>query len=105
MNCVRKLLKQHETVWFRIDGAEQTEFYKDLTDLGAVFLNGAPVTRDAIGCRMGVHRNGTVGYVSNLVWYMTFSSPTAPVKVDYGKLRAGEPFLITEPDIRPLGTV
>ena len=85
MQNIVELLNQHEEVWFWIEEKYQDHFFEELIDMNAIFLNGTPVTREKIKHCMAVHNDKTVGYVSNLVWYKTFSSPTAPIKVDYGK--------------------
>lgn len=53
---------------------------------------------------MGVGRDGTTGYISNMVWYHSFfSSAEMYTRVDYGKYRSGaEGYLITVPNIHPV---
>lgn len=103
MRSILDLFHQQEEVWFWIEEKYQDRFFDELMNMNAIFLNGDPVTRETIRHCMGVHNDKTVGYVSNLVWYKTFSSPTAPVKVDYGKyIEAKDDYVFSKSNIQPL---
>lgn len=103
MPGIDKLLEQHGDVWFWVDKNYRTRFYSELSGMEARFANGEAVTPEGIGHCMGVHRNKSVGYVSNMVWYNTFFSPAAPVKVDYRKYTEGrEDYMLAEPNLRPV---
>lgn len=104
MRNIQELLLKHENVWFYISEAYHERFYNELVANNARFMNGAEITPESIGHIVGVHADWTVGCVSNLVWYNTFFSPTAPLKVDYEKYAKGnEDYVIIKPNIIPLG--
>ena len=103
MRNITDLLDQYTEVWFWIREEYHDHFYKELMNMNAVFLNGDHVTRDSIRHCMGVHKDKTVGYVSNLVWYNTFSSSTAPIKVDYGRyIEDNDDFILLKSNIQPI---
>lgn len=100
---ISKLLSQYKEVWFWIDEEYQDRFFNDLIDMKVIFISGDPVTRDAIRHCMGVDNAGTVGYVSNLIWYNTFSNGNPPVKINYGKYISGEDdYIFSKPNIMPI---
>lgn len=101
---IADLLQEHGRVWFYITDACIDDFYSELYEFGGHFQNGDAVTRDNIGNIMGVHSDGTVGHISNMIWYNTFSVKDAPIKVDYAKYRSGvDGYVFTEPNIVPMG--
>lgn len=104
MNNISDLLQAHGRVWFYISDEYKETFYSELCALGAHFQNGNTVTEDLIGNIMAVHADGTVGYVSYMIWYNTFSVHDAPVKVDYAKYRTGQSdYVLSVPNVVPLG--
>ena len=104
MRSIEMLLKQHEDVWFYVTDEWKQDFYKELMSLEARFISGDIIALESISTLMGIGRNRTVGYISNLVWYKSFfSSSSTPIKVDYGKYHSGdEEYLITNPNITPV---
>lgn len=104
MRSIEMLLKEYEDVRFYVTDEWKQDFYEQLMSLGAGFNSGNDITLESINTLMGVNRNRTVGYISNLVWYKSFFSqaPTI-IKVDYGKYRSGDDeYLITKPNITPV---
>ena len=104
MRSIEMLLKQHEDVWFYVTDEWKQDFYKELMSLEARFISGDIIALESISTLMGIGRNRTVGYISNLVWYNSFfSSSSTPIKVDYGKYHSGDDdYLITKPNITPV---
>lgn len=104
MRKMKDLFTENERVWFYITSEWQQDFYEELISLKARFMNGEQIQEGSIGSMMGVGRDGTTGYISNLVWYYSFfSSGDVFVKVDYGKYRSGAgDFLIMIPNVRPV---
>lgn len=104
MRKMKDLFTENERVWFYITPEWQQEFYEELISLKARFMNGEQIQADSIGTMMEVGRDGTTGYISNMVWYYSFfSSADMYIKVDYGKYRSGaDGYLITVPNIHPV---
>ena len=104
MRKIQDLLVNYENVWFYISEASHEKFYNELLANDARFMNGSKITPESIGHIVGVHADWTVGCVSNLVWYNTFSATSAPLKVDYEKYAKGnKDYVIIKPNIIPLG--
>ncbi len=104
MRNISDLLREHGRVWFYITDAYKEAFCSELCAYGAHFRNGDAVTADAIGNLMGVSADGTVGHISYMIWYSTFSVQDAPIKVDYAAYRSERSdYVLTEPNIVPLG--
>lgn len=101
MRKMKNLFTENERVWFYITSEWQQDFYEELISLKARFMNGEQIHADSFGIMMGVGRDGTTGYISNLVWYYSFfSSADMYTRVDYGKYRSGaDDYLITVPNI------
>ena len=103
MRKIIELLQQYEEVWFWIDKEYQDQFFKELIDLNVIFTNGAPVARGAIRHCMGVDNKKTVGYLSNMVWFNSFSHGNPPLKVNYGKYINGEDdYVFLKSNIQPI---
>lgn len=100
---ITSLINDNTEVWFYIEDEYMQLFFNELCEIGARFLNGEEITKDSIKTMMGVSRDKTVGYVSNLVWYNTFFTENPAIKVFYGKYKEGsEDYIIKEPNIVPL---
>ena len=72
-------------MWFYIPDEWKECFYNEITQVGAKFMDGSEITKESIGTLMGIGKDKTVGYISNLVWYNTFFTDNAAVKVYYDK--------------------
>lgn len=104
MRSIENLLKEQEHIWFYVTEEWQQKFYNELVSLKMRFMSGEKITRKSISVIMGISNDGTVGYVSHLVWYNSFFSPSCtPTKVDYGKYHSGtDDYLIRKPNITPV---
>ena len=89
MRKIDELFLEHERIWFYVGEEWKEAFFEEILSRNARFQNGTLLKREDIGCFMGVGRDGTVGYVSYFVWYSSFGSPYARVKIDYRKYRLG----------------
>ena len=97
MRRISELLEANGRIWFFIDDSYKDRFYDELIQMGARFANGEPVERGAISRFMGVGADKSVGHVSAMVWFRSFSHPGIPVKVDYENYTRGEEeYIITE---------
>ena len=100
---IESLFEDNDRVWFYIPDEWKECFYNEITQVGAKFMDGSDITKDSIGTLMGIGKDKSVGYISNLVWYNTFFTDNAAVKVYYDKFKdASDDYLITEPNIKPL---
>jgi len=104
MRSIENLLKEQGHVWFYVTEEWHQEFYDELVSLEMRFMSGENITPKSISVLMGISNDGTVGYVSHLVWYNSFFSPSAtPTKVDYGKYHCGaDDYFIIKPNITPI---
>ena len=103
MKKILDLLKKYDEVWFWINEDVQEQFYAELNQIGAMFLNGKPILLEDIRHCMGISKDFSVGYISNLVWSKTFSSGTTAIKVNYKKYVSGEEdYIYTKPNTYPI---
>lgn len=104
MNSIDMLLKEQEHVRFYVTDEWKQDFYEELMSLGARFISGNNITLESISTLMEVGRDGTVGHISNMIWYNSFlSAKFTTIKIDYGKYRSGDiEYQITQPNIIPL---
>ena len=91
MQRVEELLGKYERVWFYVSEEWRETFYEELLKINARFRDGSCITHESIREFMGVGSDGTVGYVSYMIWYSSFENPSrGRIKVDYGKFRSSE---------------
>lgn len=104
MTRIEELLKNRSHIWFWVEEEEREAFCRELSTAGFCFMNGTPLSPSHLRPGgVGVSRNKTVGHVSNLIWYKSFSSPHPPLKIRYSRFARGEEdFLITAPNIQPI---
>lgn len=100
MRTIENLLRENERVWFflRNDEAE-TAFAKELTELGACYLNGSKITAQSCSPIMSVHKDLRVAHLMIMIWNASFKESfnqhCAPelanvLRVDYEKYVNGE---------------
>ena len=100
MRTIKHLLQENERVWFflRSDDAEKA-FAKELTELGARYLNGNKITAQSCSPIMSVHKDLKVAHLMIMIWNASFrksfNQHCAPelanvLKVDYEKYIHGE---------------
>lgn len=98
---MKKLLKQYSRVWFYIPEECRAAFAEELRSMHIPMMDGRELRTGDVGLLMGV--SDRAGYLSNLVWYCSFEKSDSPIKVHYGRYRAGEEdCVIKKPNILPV---
>ena len=100
MRTIRSLLQENERVWFFLRTTEaERAFVKEVTELGARYLNGNEITELNCSPIMSVHKDLKVAHLMIMIWNasfrQSFSNHCAPelasvLKVDYEKFVNGE---------------
>lgn len=113
MRTIRSLLQENERVWFFLRTTEaERAFVKELTELGARYLNGNKITEQNCSPIMSVHKDLKVAHLMIMIWNASFkksfsqhcATELANVpKVDYEKYIKGEDtYICTESEFLPV---
>ena len=103
MKNMEALFESNEKVWLYFPTEESKDaFWECASGRQLRFLNGAPVTREGIGSRMSLTKEGKMAHISIMSWNYGFSDlPEESLsenqrifvrypKVDFGKFVAGD---------------
>ena len=94
MKTIQTLLDTGHRVWFYLRDKETEKlFVKELTAMGATYLNGDLITEENCSPIMAVHADQKVAHVAIFIWNASFQGAQLsdkPIKVDYAKYIAGD---------------
>lgn len=92
MRTLKSLIENNETVWFYCATPNlQEHFLKQAEDEGFRALNGQKPTELFNQYFYGINDDMTMGYLSNMIWCLTFRTGNDPhFRVDYEKYIAEE---------------
>ena len=92
MRTLTSLLKEQEAVWIYCESEDlQKNFLQKAEEEGFLARNGSKPTELSLQKFYGINSGMTMGYISNLIWFMSFQcKDTRNQKIDYGKFSSGE---------------
>lgn len=92
MRLIKDLIEDNDVVWFYCRTKELAKrFLKQCEDEGFFTLNSQKPTILFLHCFYGVFDNFTMGYLSSMIWYLTFQHENDEhVRIDYEKFTADE---------------
>ena len=86
MRLLKDLIQSNSTVWIYCESeALQKHFLKQAEREGFLALNGQKPTELFHHQLYGISDDMTVGYLSAMIWSLTFRDGDSHVRVDYGK--------------------
>ncbi len=92
MRTLQTLTRNNPKVWIYCkDEQTQERFLSQAQEEGFKALDGRDPTDLSHHLFYGLNEDNTIGYVSNLIWSLSFNSPTAASPhIDYDKYISGE---------------
>ena len=92
MRTLTSLLKEQEAVWIYCESDDlQKKFLQQAEKEGFIARNGSRPTELALQRFYGINSGMTMGYISNLIWFMSAKcEDSGNRKIDYGKFSSGE---------------
>ena len=92
MRTLTSLLKEQEAVWIYCESEDlQKKFLQKAEEEGFLARNGSKPTELSLQKFYGINSGMTMGYISNLIWFMSFQcKDTRNQKIDYGMFSSGE---------------
>ena len=92
MRTLTSLLKEQEAVWIYCESEDlQKKFLQKAEEEGFLARNGSKPTELSLQKFYGINSGMTMGYISNLIWFMSFQCGVkSHPKIDYGKFLSGE---------------
>lgn len=104
MPRISDLLGVHGKIWFYVGEEEETQrqFMEEAIEMGCRFSNGKEPKVTGCGVCMAIHSDGTIAYVSLMIWDISFNPDkfqrinldgadrTKELKVDYEAFTSGK---------------
>ena len=105
MRTLKSLIEKNKKVWFYC-GTEvlQKEFLEQAEKEGFVTIRSEKPTSLSLQRLYGINREGTMGYISNFIWYLSFKTGSKGIlKIDYDSFLSGkENFICHAPKMQPV---
>ena len=105
MRTLKSLIEKNKKVWFYCETEDlQKEFLEQAEKEGFVTMRSENPTSLSLQRLYGINNEGTMGYISNFIWYLSFQTGNKDIlRIDYDSFLSGkEDFICHAPKMQPV---
>ncbi len=105
MRTLKSLIEKNKKVWFYCGTEDlQKEFLEQTEKEGFATMRGENPTSLSLQRLYGINSEGTIGYISNFIWYLSFQTGNKDIlRIDYDRYISGENDYISHaPKMQPV---
>lgn len=105
MRTLKSLIEKNKKVWFYCGTEDlQKEFLEMAEEEGFETMRGEDPTSLSLQRLYGINSEGTIGYISNFIWYLSFHKGNKDIlRIDYDSFLSGkEDFICHAPKMQPV---
>ena len=105
MRTLKSLIEKNKKVWFYCGTEDlQKRFLEQAEEEGFITMRGENPASLALQRLYGINNEGTMGYISNFIWYLSFQTGSKDIlQIDYARFISGEEnFICHTPKMQPV---